>query len=127
MATKTTTVEDRAKKLLAFARRRVKSAKDWTELHNAIYGVGGKLVELFPTQKERLAFTRTDHCRAINDLIEQRQSTGSPKAAARQNGTVIVRLPASIHTALSAEAEAEGTSLNQLCLAKLSVQLRAVT
>jgi predicted HicB family RNase H-like nuclease len=124
---KTETIEARAKQLLAAAKRKAKRAQEWTELHNAVYGIGGKLVELFPTQKERLAFSRTAEARAVNELIDELQSRTKPKAAARQNGTIIVRLPASIHTALSAEAEAEGTSLNQLCLAKLSVQLRAVT
>jgi predicted HicB family RNase H-like nuclease len=32
----------------------------------------------------------------------------------------------SVHGALLAEAKAEGVSLNQLCLAKLVAQLRAV-
>jgi predicted HicB family RNase H-like nuclease len=36
-----------------------------------------------------------------------------------------VRIPKSLHAALLAEAEAEGISLNQLCLTKLAVQLRA--
>lgn len=122
-----TTIQTRAQKLLTFAKRKSKSAKDWTELHNTVYGVGGKLVELFPTQKERLAFSRTDQCRGVNDLIDELRARDKSPKAARQNGTIIVRLPASIHTALATEAEAEGTSLNQLCLAKLSVQLRAVT
>jgi predicted HicB family RNase H-like nuclease len=39
---------------------------------------------------------------------------------------VILRLPKSVHTALIREAEQEGTSLNQLCVAKLSAQLAAV-
>jgi predicted HicB family RNase H-like nuclease len=42
------------------------------------------------------------------------------------NGGIGVRLPRSVHTALLAEAKAEGVSLNQLCVAKLIAQLRAV-
>jgi predicted HicB family RNase H-like nuclease len=35
-------------------------------------------------------------------------------------------MPKSLQAALFAEAEAEGISLNQLCLSKLLVQLRAL-
>jgi predicted HicB family RNase H-like nuclease len=45
---------------------------------------------------------------------------------ANVNGAISVRLPRSVHAALLAEAEAEGVSLNQLCLSKLVAQLRAV-
>jgi predicted HicB family RNase H-like nuclease len=37
-----------------------------------------------------------------------------------------VRLPRTVHAALLVEAEAEGVSLNQLCVAKLVAQLRSV-
>jgi predicted HicB family RNase H-like nuclease len=49
----------------------------------------------------------------------------------RNDGTevkpaVLVRLPRSVHAAMLAEAKAEDVSLNQLCVAKLVAQLRAV-
>lgn len=120
------TIATRAAKLLAFAKRKAKATKEWTELHNAVYGIGGKLVELFPTQRDRIAFMRTDEARQVNNLIDELQARSAKPRGARKNGTLIVRLPASIHEALAAEADAEGTSMNQLCLAKLAVQLRAV-
>jgi len=40
------------------------------------------------------------------------------------SGKFVVRLPRSLHAALIAEAEREGVSLNQLCVAKLAVQLQ---
>jgi predicted HicB family RNase H-like nuclease len=45
---------------------------------------------------------------------------------ASANGAISVRLPRTVHAALLAEAKAEGVSLNQLCVAKLVTQLRAV-
>ncbi len=45
---------------------------------------------------------------------------------ASANGAISVRLPRSVHAALLAEAREEGVSLNQLCVAKLVAQLRAV-
>jgi predicted HicB family RNase H-like nuclease len=43
----------------------------------------------------------------------------------QDSGKILVRVPKTIHAALLAEAEQEGTSLNQLILSKLSLQLRA--
>ena len=40
-----------------------------------------------------------------------------------KSGRFVVRLPKTLHAALEREAIAEGTSLNQLVLAKLAVQL----
>jgi len=106
------------------------SAGSWVDAHNALFGIGGKLVELFPTESERVAFSKTPQFKEITERIgELRASGGDPPAIANllvtANGQVSVRLPRSIHAALLAEAESEGVSLNQLCLAKLSVQLRA--
>ena len=48
------------------------------------------------------------------------------RSPADVNGTIILRVPKSLHAALFSEAEAEGVSLNQLCVAKLSAQLQAL-
>ena len=42
------------------------------------------------------------------------------------SGQLRVRMPRSIHTALIEEAKAEGVSLNQLILSKITFQLRAM-
>ncbi len=59
-----------------------------------------------------------------------RDDLGDPESiadlTAKANGALSIRLPRSIHAALLAEAKAEGVSLNQLCSAKLAVQLAAV-
>jgi hypothetical protein len=43
---------------------------------------------------------------------------------AEPKGRFVVRLPQSLHVALTAEARVEGTSLNQLVVAKLAMSLR---
>ena len=49
--------------------------------------------------------------------------TNLPRASSA-SGAISLRLPQALHAALMNEAEQEGVSLNQLCLAKLAVQLR---
>lgn len=119
----------KARQLLRFARERARAAADWVELHNALFGLGGKATELLATESERTAFAQTRECKDIFALLD----TLPPPAVkdfgqllATANGAISVRLPRSVHAALLAEAKAEGVSLNQLCLSKLVAQLRAV-
>jgi hypothetical protein len=128
-ATKPASIAAKARQLLEFAEQRAAQAADWLELHNALFGLGGKANELFTTEAERTAFSRTPECKRIFAMMD-----GLPTPAVKDfgellataNGAISVRLPRSVHAALLAEARAEGVSLNQLCLSKLVAQLRAV-
>ncbi len=119
----------KARKVLEFAQQRAASAADWIELSNALYGVDGKATELFPTEAERTAYMRTAEYKRIVALIgtlPHPKKNETRELVSNANGAISVRLPRSVHAALLAEAKAEGVSLNQLCVAKLIAQLRAV-
>ena len=100
----------------------------WTN----IFGPGGMAIKAFPTQADRIAFVATKEYRAIFDLIEDlREKQGDPEPQPLEEltnpaGKILLRVPRSLHAALIAEAESEGVSVNQLILAKLAAQLRAV-
>jgi hypothetical protein len=119
----------KAREVLEFAQQHAARASDWIDVSNAVFGLGGKATELFPTEAERTAFSRTDEYRrllALLDTLPQPQVKGFQEMVASANGAISVRLPRSVHAALLAEAKAEGVSLNQLCVAKLVAQLRAI-
>jgi HicB family len=119
----------KARKVLEFAQERAARSADWLELSNALFGPGGKATELFEKETERTAFTRTEEYKqvlALLDTLPQPQIHGFVDMVASANGAISVRLPRSIHAALLVEAKMEGVSLNQLCVAKLVAQLRAV-
>jgi hypothetical protein len=119
----------KARQVLEFAQERASRATDWIELSNALFGLGGKATEVFATESERTAFCRTEEYKrilALMDTLPQPQVKGFVEMVASANGAISVRLPRSVHAALLAEAKAEGVSLNQLCVAKLVAQLRAV-
>jgi hypothetical protein len=123
------TAATKAHQVLEFAEQRAKQAADWVELHNALFGLGGKATELFTTESERTAFAQTKECKRIFALLDNLPSPAVKdfgELLATANGAISVRLPRSVHAALLAEARAEGVSLNQLCLSKLVAQLRAV-
>ena len=123
----TDAVADKARVALAFARQVAARTTGWVELHNALYGIGGKCGELFPTPAERAAFVKTDEHREIMELLRDKQRADASQAEPPPDasGRFVLRLPMSLHAALMAEAKAEGISLNQLCVAKLATQLRA--
>ena len=119
----------KARQVLAFAESKAKEVSDWLELHFALYGVDGKASEPFPTEAERAAYTRTAEYKRINalmDTLPYPKEKETQELISSANGAISVRLPRSVHAALLAEAKAEGVSLNQLCVAKLIAQLRAV-
>jgi hypothetical protein len=119
----------KAGRVLEFAESRAKEVADWLELHFALFGVDGKASELFPTEADRSAFLRTAQYKrilALMNTLPQPKANEIREVISSANGAISVRLPRSVHAALLAEAKAEGVSLNQLCVAKLVAQLRAV-
>ena len=126
MATKLNSTT-KAHEALELARHKASTCADWAEFWNYLYGIGGKLGELFPTQKERVAFSKTRESKEILRLLEELQGGDDdlPEKLTLARGEFLLRLPKSLHAALMAEAKAEGVSLNLLCMAKLATQLRA--
>ena len=123
---KPNTSQTPARKLLKFAQTKVGECREWPELHNAVYGVGALFSQLFPTVSARTAFAKSAEFREIATLIESLPGPGNNQVPETFSGKLSLRLPTAIHRALSKEAEEQGVSLNQLILAKVSVQLRDV-
>ncbi len=80
-------------------------------------------MKLFPTQTDRVAFANTEESHKVDELIDSLPEPEVRPSREEYSGKFVVRVPKSLHAALAAEAAAEGVSLNQLVVAKLSVQL----
>jgi predicted HicB family RNase H-like nuclease len=129
MATRTAK-RTKAQQAVEMAREAAATAKDWRDFWNVLFGINGQLTELFPTRAQREQFAKTEEHAAIMALLEQLQAEeeGVPEPPSDAKGRFVLRLPKSLHAALTAEAKAEGVSLNQLCVAKLATRLgKAVT
>jgi hypothetical protein len=112
--------------LLERAKVLAKRADTWADFSNALFDpFDGELVRALPTEQDREAFRKTEQYKEIRELLRQKMDkTGLVKGATpKKSGKFVVRLPRSLHAALEAEAESEGTSLNQLVVTKLAVQL----
>ena len=130
MATRTTT-RSKAQEALAIAQEVAAKVNDWQELWNALFGIEGRVTEMFTTRAAREQFSRTNEHAKIMQMLEELQEnepdeddqTAELITAPGAKGRFVLRLPRSLHAALTAEAKAEGVSLNQLCVAKLATQL----
>ena len=112
--------------ILERAKYLAKETKTWADFSNALFDpFDGEIVRALPTQLEREEFRKTKEYKEIRTLLQQKMNeTGMVKGATPQkSGKFVVRLPCSLHAALEREAETEGTSLNQLVVTKLAVQL----
>jgi len=117
---------DKKSVILERARELAKKTKTWADFSNALFDpFDGELVRALPTQEDRRAFRETKEYREIRDLLQRKMDeTGLVRGATpTKSGKFVVRLPQSLHAALEREAEVEGTSLNQLVVTKLAVQL----
>ena len=112
--------------VLAEAERLAEESKTWADLSNALFDpVDGLVAKSFHDATERREFRKSDAYDALHALVEQkmRQTGVLEGAEPKKSGRFVVRLPRSMHAALEREAREEGTSLNQLVLAKLAVPL----
>ncbi len=117
---------DKTCDLLKKAKELYSKTDTWADFSNTLFDpFDGEIVRAFPMQSERESFRKTEEYRLIRELLQNKlNETGLVHGATpKKSGKFVVRLPRSLHSALEAEAEAEGTSLNQLVVAKLAVQL----
>jgi hypothetical protein len=118
-------IENRAQQLLEVAAKLAETTGlTWVEANNAIYGPGGPYARLFPSAKDRTAFANTPASRRIDELIDSLPEPPVGPQRREYSGKFNVRVPKSLHAALASEAEAEGVSLNQLVVTKLSMHLQ---
>lgn len=114
-----------AQPLLREARRLAAGGASWAVVHNAVFGIDGLVMRRYPTESARTAFSKSAEFHEIWEIIEELQGEEPFAHLPVASGYTSLRIPVSLHAALLKEAEVEGVSLNQLCLSKLAVQLRA--
>ena len=113
--------------ILVQASKLAEKATAWADLSNALFGpVDGLVSKYFPGAAERAAFRQTETYDLLHKLVEEKmQQTGvAAGAEPTKSGRFVVRVPRTMHAALEREAAEEGTSLNQLVLAKLAARLK---
>jgi predicted HicB family RNase H-like nuclease len=112
--------------ILAAVQAEAAKVETWADLSNFVFDPEeGVATGVFATEAERREFMETPEFKEIRRLInEAKERTGLVEGATpKKNSKFAVLLPSSLRPALEAEAEREGVSLNQLVVAKLSLQM----
>ncbi len=112
--------------ILAEARRLAGKSENWADLSNALFDpLDGLIAKRFADPADRAAFRKSETYGKLHALVEEKmQQTGvAAGAEPTKSGRFVVRLPKTLHAALEREAVSEGTSLNQLVVAKLASRL----
>lgn len=112
--------EERCQTVCRIANETYGKTKDWLSFFREILGVNGLVRRLYPTPEEMAAFEKTAEYAEIQKMVKRLRD----KPAAQTDGqeitrVITVRLPASVHEFLKAEAHDRKTSINQLCISKL--------
>src|SRR5262249_38089597 len=84
--------------MLGFEEQRAAQAADWLELSNALFGLGGKATEAFPSERERTAFCKTAEYKRLLLLMDRLPAPPVKELvelASSANGAISVRLPRS--------------------------------
>ncbi len=95
-------------------------ALDWASFYRAVLGPTGIVRRLFPSPEDLQEFQRTDAYREIQCMLTELRRRRPASISPHEPTTMItVRVPASLHRALRAEAFDRHTTLNKLCISKL--------
>ena len=112
--------EERCQTVCRIANETYGKTKDWVVFFREILGVNGLVRRLYPSADELAAFEKTPEYADIQKLVKRLRDKPSTQADGQEVTRVItVRLPASVHEFLKAEAHDRKTSINQLCISKL--------
>jgi hypothetical protein len=108
---------------------------DWVEFYREVLGLEGIVRRNFPTLHALSRFEETETYRQVQQMLKNLRARRLPKPADEDEEreqrekakmredeptkVITVRIPQSMHEALSVEAHEHRTSVNKLCISKL--------
>jgi len=124
---------DTEREIYAEAQQMYEADTDYKLFHNHFFSQNSPLLK-DKTREERRDFINSNFYKLLDDLecrlgLEQGylfDDEVETSGEAGYNGRFVLRLPRTLHRALSIKARRENISLNQLCLTKLAIPLRGM-
>ncbi|MBN2022417.1 MAG: hypothetical protein JW809_06445 [Pirellulales bacterium] len=93
---------------------------DWVTFYREMLGVGGVVRQYYPTRESLAEFEATDcHGELLRMMARLRENPPIPADQQEPTAVITVRIPRSMHEALTEEAYQRKTTLNKLCISKL--------
>ncbi len=111
---------DRLEECRRVAKALYEQSPNWLIFFREILGVDGVVARLFPDSTARRQFEQSPHAVEIMAMLQAlRQQAGSEAHPSEPLRMITVRLPASVHEFIRAQAAAHGMSMNQYCISRL--------
>ena len=112
--------ESRATKVHRVAFELFRQDPDWVTFFRELLGVDGVVRRVFPNPLDLAQFEQTAEYGEIQQMVAKlRERAGESTESREPTRVITVRLPASLHESLRAEAHERKTSMNKLCISKL--------
>lgn len=112
-------IKKKAKRVLTVAQDFYSRNPDWVSFFRVVVGVEGAVHSAFPESKSLAAFKRTSEYAEIEQMLTRLREQEDILQVKETVRVITVRLPQSLHDALTAEAKNHATSVNKLCISKL--------
>jgi predicted HicB family RNase H-like nuclease len=119
---------DKHAKMLEEAKKDYAAGMNWMDFSNKFFGPNSPYVpKIQAKRKEFLASPEYLEVQKLKEKLADSQPDTTAPTEKEYSGAISLRVPKSLHRSLVEEADAEGVSLNQLILAKISVTLYDMT
>lgn len=113
-------LSDRAKGLMEFAQELFASTGSWVVFYREMLGVNGAVRKWFPKAGEYQAFLKSPRYAELQEMVAAlRSQDGSKGDTTEPERMITIRIPKSLHDALTKESEEAHLSINKLCISKL--------
>lgn len=112
-------VQTKTRELMRVAEEMYRQNPDWVSFFREMLGINGVMRTLFTDAESQAAFEQTPEYIKLQQMITSlrvREKALPPKEATK---VITIRLPESLHDALTTEAHERQTSVNKLCISKL--------
>ena len=112
-------IQNKTRELMRVADELYRQEPDWVSFFREMLGINGVMRTLFTDAESQAAFEQTPEYTKLQQMItslREREKALPPKEPTK---VITIRLPSSLHDALTTEAYERRTSVNKLCISKL--------
>lgn len=114
------TFTDRATGLMEVAQEVFAGTGSWVVFYREMLGVDGAVRKWFPKPDEYSKFQKSSQYAELQEMVAAlRSQDGSKADTSEPERMITIRIPQSLHDALTKESEEALLSVNKLCISKL--------
>jgi len=114
-----TAIQAKTRELMQIAQALYREEPDWVSFFREMMGVGGVMRTLFPDAESQAAFEQSPAYMKLQQMIRSLRDREKALPPQETTRVITIRIPASLHDSLTAEAYERYTSVNKLCISKL--------